>query len=381
MIGIVSIPRSNDAGQFTSFQHLYSSVGLNTGNLLFVNAVWDLIDGNKCKLEYSFDPQEVNEKCSKIIIPAANWLCTEKKFDTFCGQLAERIYKLKIPVIIIGLGAQSSEFDKTFARSLGDGCVSLVKLISQRSELISVRGWFTQSVLYELGITNVCVTGCPSLSNILASKRNLKIKDLVMDRVLLYPTRYYLDDEFLNSSGLDNQIFKFSFLQKTGLLYQSEAEEIAFLSSFSEFINEREHKFLKLYGCDSIEDLKFFINNNGNVFFDLRKWVLALSEFDFGFGTRLHGTISMLNSGIPAVLAWHDSRTREAAEFALIPSVPAKEFELTRRSIENLYKRVNIESYFLRRNEIKNIFNSFLISNGLKPKLVKKYIFESEDDE
>ena len=45
MIGIVSINRSITPGQTASFQDLYSSVGNNTGNLLFVNAVWDLIDG------------------------------------------------------------------------------------------------------------------------------------------------------------------------------------------------------------------------------------------------------------------------------------------------------------------------------------------------
>lgn len=366
-IGLISILPKIESEGFSSFHDLYNAVGMNTGNLLFTNAIFDKIDGEKIPIGYNFNPQEINEKYSIVVIPAANWLCTDSRFDCFMGQLAEKIKQLRVPCVVIGLGAQAAQFDNTFASSLGEGCVSFVNAISERSELISVRGWFTQSILEQLGIKNVCTTGCPSFSNILAPPRTIKNQSLDLKRLLLYPTRYWIDRKFLNSNKIDNIIFKFSFAHRTGLLFQSEAEEIAFLKGFPEFFNKRKCELLELYSCASIEDLELYLINNSRVFFDLKQWVSSLVDFDFGFGTRLHGTISMLNSGLPAILAWHDSRTREAAEFANIPTVNAKEFYLTQQSIEDLYGEINIKSYTRRRHEISEIFDRFLLSNNLSP--------------
>ncbi|HZJ48366.1 MAG TPA: polysaccharide pyruvyl transferase family protein [Acidimicrobiia bacterium] len=54
-------------------------------------------------------------------------------------------------------------------------------------------------------------------------------------------------------------------------------------------------------------------------FVDPWTWFQYLSEFDFSFGTRIHGNISSLLAGTPAVVLAHDSRTLELARYHRIP--------------------------------------------------------------
>jgi hypothetical protein len=54
-------------------------------------------------------------------------------------------------------------------------------------------------------------------------------------------------------------------------------------------------------------------------FLDPKTWFDHLAEYDFSFGTRIHGNIAALLGGTPALLLAHDSRTLELAEYHEIP--------------------------------------------------------------
>lgn len=56
---------------------------------------------------------------------------------------------------------------------------------------------------------------------------------------------------------------------------------------------------------------------------DMYNWskFLQKSGFDYSFGSRIHGTIMAILSGIPATIVAIDSRTQEMAEFFDIPLV------------------------------------------------------------
>jgi len=52
---------------------------------------------------------------------------------------------------------------------------------------------------------------------------------------------------------------------------------------------------------------------------DPKTWVQYLREFDFAFGTRIHGIVAAILAGTPAMLLAHDSRTLELADYHSIP--------------------------------------------------------------
>ena len=51
-------------------------------------------------------------------------------------------------------------------------------------------------------------------------------------------------------------------------------------------------------------------------------WMEFISRADFVFGPRLHGCISALAHGVPALLLTRDLRTREMAYSTGLPSLP-----------------------------------------------------------
>ena len=59
--------------------------------------------------------------------------------------------------------------------------------------------------------------------------------------------------------------------------------------------------------------------NRVRFFLDPKTWFDHLAQYDFSFGTRIHGNIAALLAGTPAVLLAHDSRTLELADYHQIP--------------------------------------------------------------
>jgi hypothetical protein len=154
----VSIPPSFDPSDPMGIDALYQAIGRNTGNLMFTNAVWRQVAWDHAEYSFSLDPDRVNQRFDQVIIPAANWLY--EKFDVF-GGLAAGVEKLRVPVILIGLGAQAG-LEKAIP-VLPEGTVRLLRAVSERSALIGTRGEFTNSVLAHYGIHNYQSIGCPSL--------------------------------------------------------------------------------------------------------------------------------------------------------------------------------------------------------------------------
>jgi hypothetical protein len=54
-------------------------------------------------------------------------------------------------------------------------------------------------------------------------------------------------------------------------------------------------------------------------FLDPQTWFEHLAQYDFSFGSRIHGNIAALLAGTPALLLAHDARTLELAEYHEIP--------------------------------------------------------------
>jgi hypothetical protein len=344
------------------------AAGHNTGNLLFTNAVWGQIAGEKLSVGFKFDPEKANRTLRALVIPAANWFSPRVDFS----DLADIVEKLDIPVVMIGLGAQDADYSGKL--DIPDGTVRLIRAAAERSQSVSVRGHYTAAQLAHYGIKNVTVTGCPSLYH---DFRPGAAQDLAAAAkrhdgpLLLHSTRYFASHKpFARDPSIHRDIFRLAYETNTDLLLQSEPEEISMITeaaSKPEIEPATRDLMLQIYGADNWANLEAFILKRTHVFFDPAPWTAMLQDYGQVFGTRLHATIMALNSGIPAVLIHHDSRTREICEFAAIPHFPAKNFALSSANIRKLSKAANYKAYLNARYDNAKLYFEFLSANGLEP--------------
>lgn len=143
---------------FPKTQEYLQCAGNNLGNFMFCSSVRRIVRttthprGDFRRL----DLKTIAAECDGIVIAAANWLQPKQNY----GGLADQIEKANVPAAITGIGAQSSGGK---IPELLPGMLRLLKVVSERSHSISVRGPFSAEVLNHYGIQNVTVTGCPSL--------------------------------------------------------------------------------------------------------------------------------------------------------------------------------------------------------------------------
>jgi polysaccharide pyruvyl transferase WcaK-like protein len=113
--------------------------------------------------------------------------------------------------------------------------------------------------------------------------------------------------------------------------------------------------------------LKSYLDQHGRVFLDLDKWSTYLTSKERVLGTRLHGAIIALNSGTPAILLAHDSRTSEMIDFAGIPTISPAFFagNFSPARMKRAFSEVDIERYESVRSSNFRIYQQFLEANGL----------------
>ncbi|MBK6669478.1 MAG: polysaccharide pyruvyl transferase family protein [Actinobacteria bacterium] len=64
------------------------------------------------------------------------------------------------PVVVVGLGAQAASSGDDV--SLTPGTVAYLRALSERTEVLGVRGEFSAATLARIGVSNTLVMGCPS---------------------------------------------------------------------------------------------------------------------------------------------------------------------------------------------------------------------------
>lgn len=364
--GIMSIGHHFTPDQFAEFDHLYDAVGQNTGNLLFSTAVWRQVGGQKRRLRFRVNSTLANAELDALIIPAANWLSPGTDLGEFAGPIEE----LKIPVILVGLGAQHpSTGDMNI--EIPEGTIRFVKAVAERSQSISVRGDYTRRVLEQYGIYNVTVTGCPSLYSTYHQNSTLgSAETFHLDRCLVHSTRYSArHSAFATVKSVNRSLFRFAYEKQLDLLIQSEPEELKILFGFSDQdpIDEATQKNLKkIYKEKSFDRLETYIRKHAKAFLHIRDWSGAIQEYQLVCGTRLHGTIMALNSGVRGVLLHHDSRTKEIADFAAIPSIDSQKLDLSASRLQKLYEDTDFSQFYRRREQNRTIYREFLQANNIE---------------
>ncbi|WP_063669838.1 polysaccharide pyruvyl transferase family protein [Aliivibrio fischeri] len=115
---------------------------------------WEELDDNKLEI--------INNSESLILMggPALS-----KKMVPNVYNLPEDLSKIKVPIIMMGVGWHSTkgEWEDSKSYTLNNRTKELIEKISSSGHESSVRDYHTQNVLFNYGYKNVIMTGCPAL--------------------------------------------------------------------------------------------------------------------------------------------------------------------------------------------------------------------------
>ena len=292
-------------------------IGNNVGNLVFSQAVFRLlsIEGNDLETSRLVNQtaQQINHNYDHLVVPLAN--AFRMSFLESLSAMSDLLEKVTIPVSVVGVGAQASlEGSVKSADQVGPAVQRFVRAALKHSPSIGVRGEFTQRYLRDLGFGDdeVDVIGCPSMFMYgpdLAvrkpvaslgpdSRIALNISPYVkamgpisVDQAARYPKLDYIAQDHLTLELL---------------LRGAYPAETAGAAKTTDVPVTLDHPLIRQ------DRVRFFL--------DPRTWIEHLAAYDFSFGTRIHGNITALLAGTPALVLAHDSRTLELADYHQIPS-------------------------------------------------------------
>lgn len=293
-----------------------NSIGGNVGNLIYAYSVYRTLmtkDTNIVPDYYSRNPnnaEKINEKYDCYIIPLADAFRTD--FIHELRDYTKLIKKLKIPVVVIGVGLRAP-----FEPKLNEGfpfdkdVKEFVKAVLEKSNMIGVRGQITADYLSRLGFRegiDHMVIGCPSMY---AFGRELNIRETNITKDSLV---------CVNSSMLS---------PKNVLKFISKSME-KFPNHY--FIPQwRKEMDLTYVGSPSITNKSVdyptkmsdavYMNDRVRFFLNAPTWIDFMSKADFSFGARLHGNITATIAGTPSLIIPKDARMRELAEYHKLTSL------------------------------------------------------------
>lgn len=341
--------------------------GGNFGNMLIGNGIVSVLTGYDFMTRSQFNsPEEVNEKCCHIVIPAANFLW--KDFDF--GFMADFIEKTSIPITIVGLGAQTK--DRAMVSKIHPNTLRLVKIISERTKSIGVRGHYTAEVLAANGILNVSVLGCPSLFTKGMQEINIKKTDPDTGLNLAVNFSRRVCGHSFNSDSLkniENKLLKLAIKTGATFIAQDEVEELSLCINNDDAGADQ---ITKYFNQTTSPDVLSFFMNNTKYFCNVNEWSDCISNCWGSIGSRLHGNIIALINGIPALSIVHDSRTLEVCALFGIPYLHVGDEGCSTLTENDLLDRLISSDFDLFKKNYRQIFKrykTFLSEQGLSHSL------------
>jgi hypothetical protein len=288
-------------------------IGENAGNLVFSHAAHKILRTATAEItstQFRVNPREadeINERYDVFVVPLAN--AFRRSYAHRLVAMTQLIERLRIPVVVFGVGAQTNvDGDREYLRPIDDVVKAFVRAVLDRSHSIGVRGEITASYLRTLGFSAVDVIGCPSMflhgDSLRVEKRKATLT--VEDRVALTISPYVKSMAKVIASHhqrYPNLRYIPQDLKTLGTLLFGDAPE-----------DRGKSAPIPIHTSHPL-----FVEDKVRMFVDPWTWMDYLSRFDFVFGTRIHGTITALLAGTPGYLFAHDSRTLELARYFGIP--------------------------------------------------------------
>ncbi len=291
-------------------------IATNSGNLIFSDAAHKILEtprtevvSNGIRTDVSAAGR-INEEFDAFVIPLAN--AFRPSFEPQLRRLTRLIRKLKIPVVVPGIGAQTGlGYNPARLKPMEPSVRDFVSAVLDHSASIGVRGEFTERYLKDMGFKDVEVIGCPSLfmygkdldvrkraeslgpeARIAVNGSHSAVKSQGLGRVIDRAHARYPQLRFIGQNLSDAR----------QLHWRDLSDPNAGVTAMPT------HPDHPMYREDKVR-----------VYIDPVTWIDDLRDFDFSFGSRIHGNIAALLAGTPATVLCGDSRTLELCRYFGIP--------------------------------------------------------------
>ncbi len=334
-----------------------NTLGTNSGNLIFAHSMHRILSTDDAEIfsnQYKYNPNlaaEINEKYDVFVVPLAN--AFRKSFIPQLDKMTELVKGLNIPVIVAGVGVQATlDYNTDDLKPYSKNIYNFVSAVLDKSHSIGVRGECTYNFLVKIGIPKdrIDIIGCPSMfldgANLSVTKKKEKLDKSSKVAINISPYA----DKILDIAEYNRN-----------LIY-----DLVYVPQNNDSLDRL------LWGGKSVnpklpDDVSHPMYKNDKVrfFVDPTTWIDHLKQYDFVFGTRIHGTVMGILAGTPSFLLAHDSRTLELAEYFDIPHKRNDQITKSCNALE-LYQEADYSKMISGHAERFDRFTSFLERNELK---------------
>ncbi|MGW2515908.1 polysaccharide pyruvyl transferase family protein [Streptomyces sp. NPDC001617] len=337
-------------------------IATNSGNLIFSDAAHKILEtpgtevvSNGIRTDVSA-AERINEEYDVFVVPLAN--AFRPSFEPQLRRLTRLIGRLRIPVVVPGIGAQAGlSYNAARLKPMEQSVREFVSAVLDRSASIGVRGEFTEKYLKDLGFKDVEVIGCPSLF--------LYGKELPVQKrlpVLTADSRIAVNGSHsaVQKQGLDRVITR-AHARYPRLTFVgqnlSDARQLHW--------RDLSHPNAAVTSIPTHPDHPMYREDKARVYIDPVTWIDELRGYDFSFGSRIHGNIAALLAGTPATVLCGDSRTLELCRYF---DIPHRRIDRLPEDLDPaaLYEEADLTGLTGGHQERFERFTAFLDRNGLE---------------
>lgn len=320
------------------------------------------------------DVDRLREEFDYVVLRGSNYIHSEMNWE--CAEAV--LKRLGLPVLAFGIGAQAPVDGRI---ELSESTKNVLRLISDSTESVGVRGAYTAQVLSDLGIRNARIIGCPT-----AFRKNdpeLKISLPKVDEVRKIGLTIrrevspaYARDIRQYLTFHRNLIKSFAGRFETTLFAQGEIEEKKLVLGTPDQKEEaisslKDNSWVSQWYMD--EDVERLYRTR--LFYSdvVADYDAAVSACDLVLGYRLHGNLMALANGIPSIYFTYDSRTREFADTFKIPSFDVFSDKVFRLS--DFWDQSSFDGFNGAYRQVFAAMQNFLNENNIDHKMGKSSEF------
>jgi hypothetical protein len=367
-------------GIFGNAVRLTPRIRENTGNIVHANAAFQMFSNAQVVSDSASEEniERLRAECSHLAYAAATVLQVNSAapWTDKLVELGKFIEKLGLPIISLGFGHSSLEPEFAFRDAkIDERSAYLLRVLADHAETVAVRGELTADLCRKIGVHNVKVVGCQSLyySASLNSAEDWAHRDRT-GRTMAHITY-----------GMENtDITEFCIRNNIDLIGQDEfAEQEIMEGKLPVEVFAGETGEYKLpYGIErginrkaiSLREYHAYISKHFHKFYDMETWSGHIRRnYDFSFGTRFHGNVAALQSGVPALWLTHDTRTVELCRHFRLPTIKARDM-WAYRSIDELKEVCDLTPFKNRLPTIISEFLGYMEENGGRPHLTPQFV-------